>query len=304
MSTIQISHLRKVYGGAAAVDDLSLEIPSGSVFGLLGPNGAGKTTTFKCMLGLARTSGGTVLYDGKPLTPETFEHIAYVPERSVLYEWMTVAEHVEMTRRAFTHFNPERARELLAAFNVDPHKRARALSKGMRTAVMVAIAFARNAEMLVLDEPTSGLDPVNQRHVLSLIINEAARGCSIIFSSHQIGQVERAAEEIAVIDKGRLVLQGSVDDLKADRKIVEGIFPDVSYTLNGIAADPRIARVDRTERIARLLVLAGADEIAARLTDAGAGGVRILDLNLEDIFLYAVSPADATADVVAKAGSS
>ncbi len=300
MSTIQISHLRKSYGTFQAVDDLSLEISTGSVFGLLGPNGAGKTTTFKCMLGLARPTSGTILYDGKPLAPETFERIAYVPERSVLYEWMTVAEHLEMNRRAFKAFDPARASELLAQFNIDPRKRARTLSKGMRTAVMVAMAFARNADVLVLDEPTSGLDPVNQRHVLSLIINEAARGCSIIFSSHQIGQVERAAEHIAVVDRGRLVLQGLVDDLKADRKIVEGILPDATSSLDGLAGDPRVARVDRVERIVRLLVLRDSDGVAGALAAAGAAGIRIVDLNLEDIFLYAVSPADATADVVAR----
>jgi ABC-type multidrug transport system ATPase subunit len=300
MSTIQISHMRKTYGSFAAVDDLSLEIPSGTVFGLLGPNGAGKTTTFKCMLDLARANAGTVLYDGKPLVPETFERIAYVPERSVLYEWMSVAEHVEMNRRAFAKFDRARAVELLAAFNIDQRKKARALSKGMRTAVMVATAFARSTDILILDEPTSGLDPVNQRHVLSLIINEAARGCTVLFSSHQIGQVERAAEQIAVMDKGRLVLQGAVDDLKADRKIVEGILPDANYPLNGIAGDSRVLRADRTERIVRLLVGSDADAIAAQLSAAGASGVRVVDLNLEDIFLYAVSPADATADVIAK----
>jgi ABC-2 type transport system ATP-binding protein len=300
MSTIQISHLRKLYGDTAAVDDLSLEIPAGSVFGLLGPNGAGKTTTFKCMLGLARTSSGTVLYDGKALVPGTFERIAYVPERSVLYDWMTVAEHIEMTRRAFTAFDPNGCREMLAQFKIDGRKKARALSKGMRTAVMVALAFSRNAPMLILDEPTSGLDPVNQRYVLSLIINEAAKGNSVIFSSHQIGQVERAADHIAVMDAGRIVLEGAVDDLKADRKIVEGIFPDVSFALDGVTSDPRIARYDRTERIVRLLVARDADEIAAELSRAGASSVRVLDLTLEDIFLYAVAPASATADVVAK----
>jgi ABC-2 type transport system ATP-binding protein len=300
MSTIQISNLRKSYGSSVAVDDFSLNIPDGSVFGLLGPNGAGKTTTFKCMLGLARPQSGVVLFDGKPLAPEAFERIAYVPERNVLYEWMTVAEHVEMNRRAFKNFDPARSAALLAQFGIDARKRVRTLSKGMRTGVMVALAFARNAEILILDEPTSGLDPVNQRHVLSLIINEAARGHSVIFSSHQIGQVERAAEHIAVVDRGRLVLEGLVDDLKADRKIVEGIFPGVDFRLDGIASDPRVARVDRTERIVRLLVVSGADDIAASLTAAGAAGVRVLDLNLEDIFLYAVSPADATADVVAR----
>ncbi|HEV3195163.1 MAG TPA: ABC transporter ATP-binding protein [Candidatus Cybelea sp.] len=303
MSTITISNLRKIYAGVPAVDGFSLEIPGGSVFGILGPNGAGKTTTFKCMLGLARADSGEVLYDGKALVPQMFEQIAYVPERSVLYEWMTVDEHVEMTRRAFSRFDAARAAELLAQFNIDKRKRARALSKGMRTAVMVALAFSRNAEILVLDEPTGGLDPVNQRHVLSLMINEAAKGNSVVFSSHQIGQVERAAEHIAVMDRGRLILQGLVDDLKADRKIVEGIFPDVNFTLDGIANDSRVARADRTERIVRLLVTAGADEIAARLSGAGAVGVRVLDLNLEDIFLYAVSPATATTDVVAKENS-
>jgi ABC-2 type transport system ATP-binding protein len=304
MSAIQILNLRKMYGPMAAVDDFSLEVPAGSVYGLLGPNGAGKTTTFKCMLGLVRPSSGEVLYDGKPLVPQTFERIAYVPERSVLYDWMTVAEHLEMDRRAFSRFDPARARELLAQFSIDERKRARALSKGMRTAVMVALAFARNADILILDEPTGGLDPVNQRHVLSLMINEAAKGNSVLFSSHQIGQVERAAERIAVMDHGRLVLEGTVDDLKADRKIVEGIFADVSYTLDGIVNDPRVTRADRTGRIVRLLVSGGADEIASRLAGEGATGVRVLDLNLEDIFLYAVSPETATADVVTKESAS
>jgi|HubBroStandDraft_4_1064222.scaffolds.fasta_scaffold00002_110 ABC-2 type transport system ATP-binding protein len=302
--SIAITNLRKFYGHTAAVDGFSLEIPGASVFGLLGPNGAGKTTTFKCMLGMARQSSGEILYDGKPLVPAMFERIAYVPERSVLYDWMTVDEHVEMNRRAFANFEPARANELLATFNIDRRKRARTLSKGMKTAVMVALAFARNAEILVLDEPTGGLDPVNQRHVLSLMINEAAKGNSVLFSSHQIGQVERAAEHIAVMDRGRLVLQGLVDDLKADRKIVEGIFPDVTFTLDGIANDPHVARADRTERIVRLLVTADANAIAARLSAAGAVGVRVLDLNLEDIFLYAVSPATATTDIVAKESSS
>jgi len=300
MSTITISHLRKAYGRVAAVDDLSLDVPSASVFGLLGPNGAGKTTTFKCMLGLARADGGEVRYDGKPLRPESFGRIAYVPERSVLYEHLTVNEHIEMTRRAFRAFDGARTRALLDQFGVDPRKRTRALSKGMKTAVMVALAFSRNAEILVLDEPTGGLDPVNQRHVLSLMINEAAKGNSVLFSSHQIGQVERAAEHIAIMDRGRLILEGLVDDLKADRKIVEGVMPTTTFSLDGVGDDARVARVDRTERIVRLLVTDGADDIAGRLSRAGATGIRILDMNLEDIFLYAVSPASATTDVVVK----
>ena len=123
--SITISHLSKKYGAFVAIDDLSIEIPSGTIFGLLGPNGAGKTTTFKCMLDLARKSGGNVTYDGKPLAPALFEGIAYVPERSVLYDWMNVAEHVEMNRRAFKRFKPARAFELLNTFGIDLRKRTR-----------------------------------------------------------------------------------------------------------------------------------------------------------------------------------
>jgi ABC-2 type transport system ATP-binding protein len=295
---ITISNVTKKYGAFAAVDDLTVAIPSGTIFGLLGPNGAGKTTTFKCMLGLVRASRGDIRFEGKQLTPGLFEGIVYLPERDVLYGWMRVAELVEMNRRAFARFKAERALELLKTFGIDTRKRVASLSKGMKTAVAVAIAFAREADLLVLDEPTSGLDPVNQRHVLNLMVNEAARGATVIFSSHQIGQVERAAERIAILDRGKLVLEGGVDDLKADRKIVEAIFPDEKYSLNGLAGDKRIGRIDRSGRIVRIVALDGANDLARRLEEAGGTGVRVVDLNLEDIFLYAVAPASARADVV------
>ena len=293
-SNITIKNLRKTYGPFVAVDDVSIEIREGCVYGLLGPNGAGKTTTFKCLLGLVRPSSGTLQIGGEPIAPATFERLAYVPERSVLYDWMTVAEHVEMNRRAFRGFSVKVARDLLHQFNIDPRKKTRNLSKGMRTATMVALAIGRQADILVLDEPTSGLDPINQRHVLNLIINESARGATVIFSSHQIGQVERAAERIAVIDRGRLALEGEVEDLKAGRKIVEAVFPNEEFSLNGIATDNRALRVDRTGRIVRVLTADGASDFVHRLEAMGGTGVRIVDLNLEDIFLYAVSPADST----------
>jgi ABC-2 type transport system ATP-binding protein len=295
--SISIEHLTKMYGTLAAVDNVMIEIPSGSVFGLLGPNGAGKTTTFKCALGLARATAGTVLFEGKPLTPQTFESLAYVPERSVLYEWMSVREHLDMQQRAFTRFNEKRAGELLELFQLDARKRVRAMSKGMRTALSVVLAFSIEPEIMILDEPTSGLDPVNQRSVLKLMIDAAARGTTIIFSSHQIGQVERAADHIAVLQRGKIVLAGAVDDLKAGSKIVEGIFESDAVMLNGLSGDKRISRVEKTGRIVRLTVTGGGDALAQELSSMGALSVRIVDLNLEDIFLNAVDGGQ-TADVV------
>lgn len=296
--SISIEHLTKRYGKFCAVDDVSIDIPAGSVFGLLGPNGAGKTSTFKCMLGLAPVTSGAVLYDGKPLAPQLFEQLSYVPERSALYEWMSAREHLEMQKRCFKAFDAKRADELMQLFSLDPRKGVRNMSKGMRTALSVVLAFANNPQIMVLDEPTSGLDPVNQRAVLKLIIDASARGATIVLSSHQIGQVERAADHIAVLKDGKIALAGAVDDLKAGSKIVEAIFENDAFAVNGLASDKRITRLDRAGRILRVTVNSGGDDIAGHLSSLGAQSVRVVDLNLEDIFLNAVDSGVQTADVV------
>jgi ABC-2 type transport system ATP-binding protein len=171
------------------------------------------------------------------------------------------------------------------------------MSKGMRTALSVVLAFSIEPAIMILDEPTSGLDPLNQRSVLKLMIDAAAQGTTIVFSSHQIGQVERAADHIAVLQRGKVVLSGAVDDLKAGSKIVEGIFESDSVVLNGLRGDARVSRVEKTGRIVRLTVSAGSDVLAQQLSAMGAQSVRIVDLNLEDIFLNAVD-GGVTADIV------
>ncbi|HET9097984.1 MAG TPA: ABC transporter ATP-binding protein [Candidatus Baltobacteraceae bacterium] len=296
--SISIERLTKRYGKFTAVEDVTIEIPAGSVFGLLGPNGAGKTTTFKCMLGLASATSGTTRYDSKPLTPQLFEELAYVPERSALYEWMRAGDHLEMQKRAFKSFSAKRADELMQLFSLDPRKRVRNMSKGMRTALSVVLAFASEPRIMILDEPTSGLDPVNQRSVLKLIIDASAQGATIVLSSHQIGQVERAADHIAVLKNGKVALSGAVDDLKAGSKIVEAIFESDAIALDGLANDTRVTRLEKTGRILRVTVRSGGDDVAGELSSRGALSVRVVDLNLEDIFLNAVDSGIQTAEVV------
>ena len=295
--SISVQHLTKKFGAFSALDDVSFEVPSGSVFGLLGPNGAGKTTTFKCMLGLATPSSGTVRFDGKPLSPQTFQELAYVAERSVLYEWMRVREHLEMQRRAFVRFDPKRAGELMELFGLDVRGRVRNLSKGMRTALSVVLAFAIDPELMVLDEPTSGLDPLHQRQVLKLIIDAAARGRTIVFSSHQIGQVEHAADHVAILQRGKVILSGPVDGMKAGLKIVEAVVAPDAALPAGLRGDARISRVEQTGHVVRVTVRGDGEAVAAELAAAGAQNVRVADLNLEDIFLNAVDPASRPAGV-------
>lgn len=285
---IEITSLSKQYGAVSAVNDVSFSVPSGSIFGLLGTNGAGKTTTFKCMLGLARATAGSITFGGKALTPEMFQGIGYVPERSALYEWMTAGQHLEFYRRAFAHYDRERARKLMDLFQIDLRKKVKALSKGQQTALAVILAFAIRPRILVLDEPTSGLDPVHQRHVLDLMISESSGGTTIIFSSHQIGQVERAAERIAILHEGRLVLNGEVEQLRSDEKIVEATFDTESPALNGIESDPGIRQVVRSGRLVRAFVREDAGRVMKLLADKQPRSLRVLDQNLEDIFLSAV----------------
>jgi ABC-2 type transport system ATP-binding protein len=287
-SMITMTGLSKRYGAFTAVDDLTLKVERGSICGLLGPNGAGKTTTFKCLLGFTRPTSGTTLIDGKPLEPAVFERLSYVPERTALYEWMTVRQHVEMQRRAFRRFDAERTRQLLELFALDANKRVKRLSKGQQTAVALVLAFSTRPEILILDEPASGLDPVFQRVVIDLMIDAAANGATILFSSHQITQVERAADHVAILRGGRLVVDGQVDALKSSEKIVEAIFDQSVPQSDGLAQDARVRRLERSGRILRAYVTADSDEIAKRIDNLGPRSVSVLDLNLEDIFLSAI----------------
>jgi ABC-2 type transport system ATP-binding protein len=282
---IAISGLTKRYKDVLAVDDVSLEVPSGSVCGLLGRNGAGKTTTFKCLLGFARPDAGTVRFDGEPLTATTFETLGYVPERAQVYTWMTVAQHLELMRRSQPRYDDAFARELVATFRLDPRKRAGKLSKGQQTALSLIVALAIRPSLLILDEPASGLDPVMQRVVLDLLIDAASGGATILLSSHQISQIDRAADRVAIMRDGKIVVSGELDALREASRIVEATFADAIPDLSELDHE---MKVERAGTSVRAHANGRADAVAARFGALGAVGVRVLDRSLEDLFLDAV----------------
>ena len=177
---------------------------------------------------------------------------------------------------------------------LERNKKTGKFSKGQRTAVALILAFSIRPRIFVLDEPASGLDPIFQRLVLDLMIEAAAGGATILFSSHQIGQVERAADRVAILKNGKLVVDGSVDELKTTEKIVEAIFASAAPDIDGLASDPRVRRIERSGRIVRAYVRDGSDAIAKRFEEFSPRDVSIMDLGLEDIFLTAVDGRDAT----------
>ncbi len=272
--SIAIRDLTKRYKDFEAVSNLTLEVEPGSICGLLGPNGAGKSTTFKCLLGLARPTSGSIEIEGAPLTPATFETLGYVPERSALYEWLTVEQHLEFNRRTYAAYDARRANDLIGMFKLDPKKKVKRLSKGQHTALALSLAFSFRPRILILDEPASGLDPVFQRLVLDLII-------------------EAAADRVAILKDGKLIVDGSVDELKSAEKIVEAIFDHTAPSLDGLADDPRVRRIERSGRILRAYVKSDSEFFARRLNELGPKNVSVLDLNLEDIFITAVGGEDA-----------
>jgi len=293
MDPIVIESLSKSYGTFAAVRDLSLSVPAGSICGLLGPNGAGKSTTFKCMLGLARLDNGRVFINGSVPTPAMFESLAFVPERSALYDQFSARDHMDMTRRAFATYDESRAQKMLAMFDLNPRKRISTFSKGQRTALALVLAFSTRPQIMILDEPASGLDPVHQRGVLDLLIEAAAHGTTILLSSHQIGQVERAADRVVILKRGAVVLEGVIDDLREREKVIEAVFAGPVQDAR-FDRDPRIRRVERRGRTLRLSVFAEHAAVAREVESLQPTTCTVLDQNLEEIFFSAVEEPRAT----------
>ncbi len=285
---IEVRNLSKSYGRIRAIDDITFSVSEGSVCALLGPNGSGKTTAIETMLGFIRPSGGTVSIDGKPLEPATFEHLAYTPDSSPLYGRLTIAQHVAMWRSAFRSFDRERAAKLLEFFSLDPKRRICSLSKGQRNAAALVLAFARRPRIAILDEPTDGLDPVYQRAVLDLVIDAASNGSAILFSSHQIGLVERAADRVVILERGLLRIAENVDVLKERRRSIAAVFRSTIPPVNGLASLPGVVSLENIGSTLHVGVDGDTTAVLTHLEALGPLDLRVAAPDLEEIFLQTV----------------
>lgn len=217
-AVVDIRRLTRRFGNKTALDDLSLSVPRGGVFGLIGGNGAGKTTLLKHVLGLLRAQSGTVEVFGLDPVQNpvgTLGRIGYLSEDRDLPNWMRVAELMRYTRAFFPNWDERFAEELREAFDLDPNARVKELSRGQRARAGLLVALAHRPDLLILDEPSSGLDPVVRRDILGAIIRTIAdEGRTVLFSSHLLDEVERVADRVAIIHQGRIVLTASMDEIK------------------------------------------------------------------------------------------
>ncbi|MGQ0637607.1 MAG: ABC transporter ATP-binding protein [Planctomycetaceae bacterium] len=216
-----LANVTKRYRDQVALDNVSLDVPKGVVVALLGENGAGKTTALKILLGLVEPDDGeaeVLGLDSRRQGDEIRRLVGYVPERPTLYEWMTVAELGWFAAGFYRRGYLTEYCELVQQFQLPKDRKIKELSKGMRAKVALALAMAHEPEVLILDEPTSGLDPLVRREFLESMVEVAARGRTVLLSSHQIGEVERVADVVAILKKGKLAAVERLDDLKTQTR--------------------------------------------------------------------------------------
>jgi ABC-2 type transport system ATP-binding protein len=234
---LEIVGLRKEYGRKVALHDLTLSVQPGEVFGFLGPNGAGKTTTVKILLGLVRATSGHASIFGSPVSdPAARRLVGYLPENFRFQEWLTGRELLELHADLADLGRAERERripEVLRMVGLADRgdDRIKSYSKGMMQRIGLAQAVVHNPRLVLLDEPTSALDPIGRRDVRDLIRSLAARGMTVFLNSHLLSEVELVCDRVAIIDRGRVVQSGRLDDLVSSE-------PELSITVDRV--DPEL----------------------------------------------------------------
>ena len=291
-ASIKFENVCKKYRRRLALDSVSFEVPKGSVFALLGDNGAGKTTSIKSMLGFVRPDSGNISVLG--LNPRNQDQqirslIGYVPEQPELYDWMRVDEigwFVAGVREGDFYAHYKRQME---EFGVPLTNRISELSKGMKAKVSLALATSHQPEVLILDEPTSGLDPLVRREFMESMVDRAAAGGTVFLSSHQLNEVERVADYVAVLREGQLLFVERLSDLK--EKTAELTVTYSSEMMPPVSLAATTIHYRSQGRQQRILIRDFKSEqevVAEAQSHEGVDAVRFVNPSLEEIFVSLV----------------
>lgn len=288
---IETYDLCKQFGSVQAVNALNLRVARDQVTGFLGRNGAGKSTTIKMLLGMTRpTSGAGLLLERSIADPkqnlEARRQVAYCGEDKQLYAFMTVQQLIRFTASFYPDWRSDVASRLLDQFQLPPGRKIKALSKGMRTKLALLLALARRPSLLILDEPTEGLDPVAIEELLQTLSGLPADGTSVFFSSHQISEVERIADRVCIIDRGRLALDLSLDEIRQDHRRITLSFscqpPEHLFDM------PEVQSIETSGRQMVLVSSHGAEAIVERARDLDGSVVDVAPISLRELFLERV----------------
>jgi ABC-2 type transport system ATP-binding protein len=286
-AAVETRELTKRFGDNCALAGLTMTVPWGHIVGFLGRNGSGKTTTIKILLDVIRRTSGEATVLGEPTgTVAVRRRIGFLGEDKRLYSYMTVREVIAFTRPFFPTWRVDTETRLLTEFELPLNSKVSALSKGMRTKLGLLLNLCRHSELLILDEPSEGLDPVMTEQMLQNLVRQAADGTTIFFSSHQVAEVEQIADYVIAIEKGRVILEGSLDHLLKEFRRVNLVFddppPPEAFRRYGVE------RVIAQGRTISILVSRNVDEIAALGPLLAAKSVDVQPVGLKELFLEKV----------------
>ena len=228
MALPECKQLTKRYGSVTALDSVDLTVEPGRIVGLLGPNGSGKSTLIKIANGLLVPTSGTLTIGGCKPGMETKRIVSYLPERTYLSTWMNVVQLLDFFCDFYPDFDRNTAEHMLTALDISPKLRIKQMSKGTREKVQLILVMSRKAKLFLLDEPIGGVDPATRDYIIRTIISNYNEEASVVISTHLIADVESVLDDVIFINKGRVVLQSSVDEIRSEKNCsVDELFREV-----------------------------------------------------------------------------
>ena len=278
---LEIRNLTKTFGDFKALDNLSMTVPKGTVYGLVGPNGAGKSTVIRCMVGVYRPDSGNITMDGQFVyeNPDLKARIGYIPDDIFFFPAATLEEMRRFYKGIYPDFDDNLFERLYEIFNLPRKNPIRRFSKGMQKQAAFHLAICCRPDILILDEPVDGLDPVMRRQVMSLILADVAeRGTTVLISSHNLRELEDVCDHVGIMDHGRMLLEKSLADMQGTTHKLQMV--------GDAPAGLEVLHESASGRLRTYIVRGSAAEISNAVAAANPVYFDVLPLSLEEIFIY------------------
>ena len=278
---LELKNVTKSFGSLKALDDLTMTVPKGAVYGLVGPNGAGKSTAIRHVLGVYRPDSGSITLDGKPVyeNPEIKNRICSIPDEVFYFPSATMGDMKAYYRGMYPQFDEGLFDKLYEVFQLPKNSPIRRFSKGMQKQAAFHLSICTHPELLVLDEPVDGLDPVMRRQVWSLLLGEVAqRETTVLVSSHNLRELEDICDHVGIMDHGRMLLERSLADMQGSTHKLQ--------LVGNAPLDLEILHESSSGRLKTLVVRGDAQEITQKVQAAEPAYFDVLPLSLEEIFIY------------------
>ena len=291
---LEIHNLTKTFGSFKALDDLSMTVPKGAVYGLVGPNGAGKSTAIRHITGVYRPDCGEVLMEGVPIyeNPDAKLRMGYIPDDIFFFPSASMEDMCDFYKGIYPQYDLALYNRLFEVFQLPKKSPIRRFSKGMQKQAAFHLSICTRPDLLILDEPVDGLDPVMRRQVWSLLLSEVAqRETTVLISSHNLRELEDICDHVGIMDKGKMLLERSLADMQGNT---------VKLQIVGDAPqDLEVLHESSSGRLKTLVVRGSAEEISAKVQAKNPAYFDVLPLSLEEIFIYELGGVDyAVKDIV------